>query len=599
MIHQVTANHPTFHPVTFGPGLNLVIAERTATSAQKDTRNGLGKTSLLEIIDFCLGSSGKSLCIPALKSWAFTLEITLSGNRVKATRSIDKPKTIVIEGPTIGWVEQPDEDEETKQQVFSLERWKVLLGLALFGLARTDDGFKYRPTYRSLFSYFNRLGLDAYHDPFRHFRAQKPWDTQLNIAFLLGLSWQLPSKGQELKDQEQALKALGDAAKAGVLEGRSSTLGELEAERVQVEEQVKQEREALASFKVHPQYENIQTTVDQQTAEIHRLVNENVLLRRKLAQYKEAVESEQPPDPEAIESLYKEVGIVFPGAVKKTLADAKDFHFKIIENRKAFLSTEIERIEAEIKTREKQTQELTNKRAELLEILQTHGALQEHTRLQEHHVETKERLEQIRSSISNISELTSKKRTIKIARTELAKVMEQDHQEKRGTWEKAVRLFNDHSLALYKSPGRLVIDITETGYVYEVEIDRSGSEGIGKMKIFCFDLLLLQTLCAKGGCIDFLLHDSVLYDGVDSRQKALAIELAARTTAECGAQYICTMNSDMIPEARDFSPGFDIKKYVKLTLTDKDPGGSLLGIQFQRGNQDGKKRKGKKPKPGG
>ena len=52
MIHSVTANHSSFHPVQFTPGLNVILAERTNTSTQKDTRNGLGKSTLIDIIDF-------------------------------------------------------------------------------------------------------------------------------------------------------------------------------------------------------------------------------------------------------------------------------------------------------------------------------------------------------------------------------------------------------------------------------------------------------------------------------------------------------------------------------------------------------------------
>ena len=46
-----------------------------------------------------------------------------------------------------------------------------------------------------------------------------------------------------------------------------------------------------------------------------------------------------------------------------------------------------------------------------------------------------------------------------------------------------------------------------------------------------------------------------------------------------GFQYICTLNTDMVP-AGDFSPGFDFDPLVRLRLTDKDPSGSLLGFRY-------------------
>jgi uncharacterized protein YydD (DUF2326 family) len=85
MIHGISANQSSFHSVTFTTGLNVVLAERTDTSTQKDTRNGVGKSTLIDIIDFCLGSNqpkGKGLMIEPLENWAFTIDITLAGNRI-------------------------------------------------------------------------------------------------------------------------------------------------------------------------------------------------------------------------------------------------------------------------------------------------------------------------------------------------------------------------------------------------------------------------------------------------------------------------------------------------------------------------------------
>jgi uncharacterized protein YydD (DUF2326 family) len=110
-------------------------------------------------------------------------------------------------------------DEETGERVFNWERWKTLLGWTLFGLPRSNNAFKYMPTYRSLISYFVRRGHDAYNDPFRHFRQQKPWDIQLNTAYLLGLNWEYATQWQSLKDQENGIKAIDQAIKSGAMEG--------------------------------------------------------------------------------------------------------------------------------------------------------------------------------------------------------------------------------------------------------------------------------------------------------------------------------------------------------------------------------------------
>lgn len=584
MIHSVSANRSSFHPVRFELGLNVILAERTDTSTQKDTRNGLGKSTLLDIIDFCLGSrvtKGKGLIIVPLAGWEFTVEITLAANRIKVTRAIDAPNRFVIDGDTSGWIEQPDTDKDSGERVFNLERWKTLLGWALFGVPRTNDTLKYKPTYRSLISYFIRRGVDAYADPFRHARQQQPWDVQLHTGYLLGLNWEDASKWQELKDQEKGIKAIGEAIKTGAMEGAWGTVGELEAERVQLETQVDTESRALQDFKVYPQYEAVQDEADRTTVEIHSLTNENVSDRRRLGRYKESVAAEKAPSDAAIDKLYEETGVVFPDSVRRTLKEAKEFHSKIVENRRAFLDTEIKRLERQIERRNEKIKELTDSRASSLEILNTHGALQEMTKLQDRHVETRGKLERIRARISEIKDLTARKRDIKVHKTELAKVAEQDHEQRRSVWTIPVRLFSENSQALYKTPGHLAIDITESGFKYDVEISRSGSEGVGKMKIFCYDLMLLQLMAQNRGRLDFLVHDSGLFDGVDERQRALALELAGEITRQTGTQYICALNSDMVPR-EEFSEGFEFDKCVRLTLTDRNPSDSLLGFHFER-----------------
>jgi uncharacterized protein YydD (DUF2326 family) len=582
VIHRISANKRTFHPIDFKAGLNVIVAERTKTSSQKDTRNGLGKSTLIQIIDFCLGSrvkNGEGLFIDPLADWAFTIEITLGRNRIKATRSFKAPGRVVIEGSTSGWIEQPDFDEKNNEYILNLERWKNLLGSALFGLNRTNDALKYKPTYRSLISYFLRTSPDAYIDQFRHFRLQQTWDIQVNIGYILGLNWELASRWQDLRDQEAGIKAMESAIKTGALEGLVGTLGELETERVQLETRLEEETKSLSSFKVHPQYADIQKEADELTGQIHSLNNLNVVDRRKLSRYKESIESETPPTEIQIESIYKETGLVFPDALKKTLDEAKDFHKKLIQNRKSFLGSEINNLERQIASREEQIKRVSDKRAASLQVLNTYGALQEFVGLQGRFVEAKERLEKVKGLINSVKDMTKKKREIKVSKVEMIKTMERDHEERRDQWASAVRNFGTNSKALYESPGKLVINILETGYEFQVEIPRSDSEGIGKMKVFCFDLMLSQLMHEKKGLIDFLIHDSIIYDGVDSRQRALALERAAIVSEKDDTQYICTLNSDMIP-MQDFSKGFNFDNHVRLTLTDRDITGSLLGIQF-------------------
>ncbi|TAJ44085.1 ABC-three component system protein [Methanofollis fontis] len=584
MIHSVSANQPSFHTVNFTTGLNVILAERSEASTEKDTRNGLGKSTLIEIIDFCLGSrarKGKGLVIEPLEQWAFTLELTLGGNRVKVTRAVTEHNRIVVEGSTKGWIEQPDRDVKSGEMIYTVERWRKILGWALFSIPMSTGSVKYKPSFRSLVSYMVRRGPSAYLSPFQHTARQQTWDVQLHTAYLLGMNWEYPSRLKSLKDREEGVKAIETAIKTGAMEGAIGTVGELETQRIQLEQQTTSAKQALDTFKVHPQYESVQQDADRFTQEIHDLANRNVTYRRRLSRYQESIKEEKPPAGMSLERLYEESGLLFPDAVKRSLDDVRVFHQRVVSNRRDFLETEITRIQKVISEREEQIKELTDQRAEVLEVLQTHGALQEITKLQERYVELRGSLDRVQTRLREMKNLTATKREVKAAKAELVQTAEQDHEQRVGVWSEAVRLFNEHSQALYKSPGRLVIDVGEKGYEYQVEIERSGSEGIGKMKIFCFDLAVLQVQMQIPHGIDFLIHDTLMYDSVDGRQRALAFERAHEVTTSLGGQYICTINSDMVP-IEDFSKGFDFQQHVQLTLSDATPSDSLLGIHFER-----------------
>jgi uncharacterized protein YydD (DUF2326 family) len=139
--------------------------------------------------------------------------------------------------------------------------------------------------------------------------------------------------------------------------------------------------------------------------------------------------------------------------------------------------------------------------------------------------------------------------------------------------------FNDYSQVLYESPGDLIIEVGDQGYRFDVEIQRSGSGGVGNMKVFLYDLTVATLLAERGIGPGFLIHDSLIFDGVDERQVAGALQLAKDASERFGFQYVCLLNSDQVP-TNDLPEDFDLGAAVRLTLNDTPPEASLLGLRF-------------------
>ena len=581
MIKSLTANKNSFNSIIFKKGLNVIVADKTIESTDKDSRNGIGKTTLIEIINFCFGGGvkkNKSIFVESLNDWDFSLKMEINSNEIRINRSLANPNIFSIDDPN-NEISSNANFLNTTYDI-NLKEFNSNFGALFFGLDKKIEN-KYAPTFRSLLSYVIRHNNSAYLNPFEQYKNQNPWDSQVNIAYLLDLCWEYISEQTLINVQKKGLKLLRDAIKDGLMNDLYG-LGDLEAKRIQLKQIVNEDLVGLKSFNVHPQYKQIEDESNTLTQEIHELVNKKVKISRTLELYEKSIQTEEPPNNNQLEKIYNEIGIELGNIALHRLEEVKDFHEKIIENRKVFLTTEIRNLKSELIKLEKEMSEKSVKRSSLMEILNTHGALNEYTLLQKRYSENLTNLNNITNLIDNMKQLKDSENDLKIKTLNLNQKMRQDFDERTSIREEAIQLFNNYSQKLYEAPGKLVIDVKDekyNGYQFDVEIDRAGSNGIEKMKIFCFDLMVASLWSKKQSAPRFLIHDSTIFDGVDERQIAKALELAEEESTKNGFQYICTMNSDTIPY-EIFSKTFDIKKHIIKTLTDTDVKDYLLGISF-------------------
>lgn len=583
-LRRLTSNQPSFKHVEFRKGFNIVVAERTKESTRKDSRNGLGKSTLIELIHFCLGkgtTKGQVPVVEELQGWEFTLELELFGNVVTLSRAVDDQRRIAVAGDFSSWPITPEWDEDETKFFISLAGLRDNLASDFFGLGSEDATPKYSPTFRSLISYFSRRGRDAYSSPFEHHRKQREWDKQVNLAFLLDLSWQDAAAWQVLKDEKSVVDQLARAVKEGVLPDYLGTEGALETERVRLTEQVERQEAELRGFRVHEDYREIEATANNLTERMHQLANQNFSDRQSIELYRSAAEHEAgtTATKAQLETVFAEVNLHFPEAVIRRLDDVAEFHRQVVANRREFLLVEIERLEHLCGERDALIEQLDAERASHMAVLRSHGALEEFQELQGRLADTRGALRDVEARMMRLKELNEAKDRYGRRVKDLETGARQRYKELREQRDRAIRFFNSNTEALYASPGRLIIDIGPTGFRFDVDIERARSSGVSNMKVFAFDLTLLQLWSEHSVAPGFVIHDSLLYDGVDERQKALALDLAARQAEQRGWQYICMLNSDELPmETIPVDSPARTEPILKLTDTTDD--GMLLGRRF-------------------
>ena len=147
---SISANQDSFKKIDFNSsGASFIIAEQKdrTQSDKKKTYNGVGKSLLVALIDFCLGASAGSKITEALIScdvlqdWKFTLELSIKGKPYIITRAVDNHKSIEMN------------DETLKLTEFHQRMQGLCLDI--------EEGLKFL-TFRSLLPFFLRPSKTSY-----------------------------------------------------------------------------------------------------------------------------------------------------------------------------------------------------------------------------------------------------------------------------------------------------------------------------------------------------------------------------------------------------------------------------------------------------
>lgn len=579
MIYSVSSNKEKFRTTAFKPGFNVVLAERTEDSSTRDSTNGLGKSTLIEIIHFLLGSKKfDKLPVRHLKDWVFNMTLDVGPAKVTVYRAISYPNNIRIKSDNVDFLNKHGKRTLDGDLSLSRDKWSKLLGHYQFGLDINRER-NFTPSYRSLISYFVRRNSSrgGFLSPFRQSRQQSDYDMQISNSFLLDLSWEYPSKLHVLNESKKALSQIKKEAESGILSTIFGTLGELESAKVQLESQAKEQQESLEAFKPLPQYHEIENRANELTRSIHELRNSKKEKLLLINLYEKNLTEERDIDPELVTEMYEEAKVKLPELVKKKLYEVQNFQRTLISNRRDFLSSELSRLRLEIDGIEEESKNLELERSELLSVMKTHKALDEYSELVKMKERTTATLEEVKRRITDMRRFEGGKRQLELDLQMLINNASIDLESRERQRELAISYFNQNSKYLYEKSGTLSIQFEKSGLDLKVDIPKDGSTGIDNMKIFCYDLMFSQLWSRKPHTPGFLIHDSVLYDGVDPRQKAKALELAHDESTRSNFQYIVTLNKDAVPYS-DFRPNFAFDDDIVIRLKDVSPESSLLGF---------------------
>lgn len=565
MINKIYSNIQTFKALNLHDGLNILVTHKSPTSDDKNTRNGSGKSSLIEIINFIFGAKTNPKSIfknQVFSTASFSIDITINKVKYTITRNIKSNKISIF-----------NHNHQKILHFKSLTEANQYFGGLLFQIEKNEISF------RSLFPYFSRSENDGgFIDPTKYNKMQKKIDIQNSLTFLLGLDRDISIEWKNLKKREKEIKDLKRLLKNNPI-NNSMTEAEIKTALTILDDKVSTLSTQIENFNVLPEYKHLEKEANELTISISDMLNEVQMLKIQVEDINKSLHSADKDNIDSLEKLYSEINLILPEKITKHFKDVQKFHESVINNRNNYLMEEIRNLQENISIIEKEISDKSLRKQLIMQTLSNKGALEEYTKMQNlYNSLTSERLV-LKNQLETFKKIDDSQRQINYRKEELKLLLASDIEKNNEIIKKAILSFTHASEYLYgeNKGGQLIINTTnENGLTIDIQKSDRKSKGINNMMIFCFDMMLLEISLFLNRPIDFLIHDSHLFDGVDKRQIARALEYADKICEINNSQYFVLLNSDIYDSlSGDFS-----KARLKVDITDSSENGGLFGFRF-------------------
>lgn len=569
MLRKLTANRDEFRAIEFSPGFNLILAERAPGASDQHSRNARGKTSIIQAINYCLGGNLPPAFRPlAEDGWAFTLSLDLFGQEIRATRSLKRGGRVAVDAVHSAF-HPAVLDYLRDDGTVSLQDWKFLLGLGLFSL--DDEQAEYGLSARTLLAYVTRT--EAPKDPTKIMPQQAAWSSRQHVAYLMGLDWHYTYQLARIEREGQTFEAIQRAADERLVPKVIGNESQLVLERSVAEREWQHLNEQLRSFTLLEDPDGTVAESDRVASELNELTNAQVVDRRLLTLYEESLdEAVEDLRPDVVGQLYEELGLTFSRQALLRFDQVMEFHQAISSNRRRFLANEVSRLRTALAERDESINELNDRRSALLRQLQSGGGVSDLLELQRRESEAKSKLTAIDESIKAVRSIQASRDALKVRQATERLDARSDLDRNRVYLDSFNVQFDSMIRRLYDRSGSVNVEVDDLGYKFSVKVSGSASGGVTRMQLLCFDLTLMA-LSRPLQHPRLLIHDSVVFEGVDPRQVAAGLFLAKEVAGDSSAQYIAALNSNDVPEQVQAAPWYTPS--IKREILDTEEGGAF------------------------
>lgn len=578
-LHSISANDERFKELTFRDGLNILVADKTTTSEQGDSRNSIGKSSFVRILRYLLGGNQPNdMKVHELEGHVFNGRFTLPsyGGNLSEEVEVQRWMTPTTRLEVNGWSPVSPTNE------VHANAWRQLIGRHLFNL---PDGVS-TPTPGQM---WGQLIRTHFGDPTKSHPTDPNWVTGVKLGYFLGLAPEVLGRAGEVERLDHQRKAIRAALKEGVMGSITPDEADVRARLISVRGDRDRVRDSLRSFRVDQQYGAHQRAADELTGRISKLNDEGLALQRRSGELAAAIESEL----EGLEGqelqvrlqrLYDEVSLVLPEIVARRFEEVAMFHASVVRNRQAFLQEEYGAVVLRLEEIGVERTALDVERSAILQLLLDTVALDTFIDAQASLTQIETRVGDLERQLEAAISINQIDTRLNVERAETVASVRAEFTERASTLEQPIALFNRLGSEIYSDrESSLLIQPTTRGNLSVIpHLSGDTSEGIKGVETFLLDMVCLISGIQFNRVPRILVHDSHLFDSIDHRQIASCLNIGARLAEEYEFQYIVTMNSDVLESVAEQSDGaFDSESYeLPVRLEDNTPEGGLFGFRF-------------------
>jgi len=539
---KITNKEGVIRDIDFHNGLNLIV-DNTPSDNQTETGNSVGKTTVLRLVDFCLGKDPKSIYTDPSDSKSIDNDVKhflIDSNVVvelTLTRNWNKDDYVICRD----FAANKKAIRKINGIQYKAEDFESALGELLLGVTVS------KPTFRQIISHNIRYSELALTNVLKTVNAYtKDSEYEALYLFMFGFQIDNTDKRQELLDKIKAENAFKKRLEKSNSKSAYRTLLGL------VEAKIEELEKKKSTLDVNPEFESLMSELNDIKCQINSLNIDIATLKIKestIIETQKEIESQHSNiDTEQLAILYKEAKALIP-QLQRTFEDLKEYHNKMVASRSRFISATLPVLRTQIDEKQKELSSLLTKEEELSKLVtksDTYECLE--TLIAEMNNEYQKKGEYE----NQIKQVESVERAISEAEDRIKQFDEDLFSE---SFQNSVQtaidnfniLFSKISKELYDEEYVLKVDKVNCrgtgGFIYRFSAFNANLSSGKKMgEISCFDIA--YTMYAKNNgipCLNFLLTDK---KELMSDNQLLSI---AKVVENENIQFVASILKDKLP----------------------------------------------------